>query len=59
MRRYDTDFLQMLTHVSPLTKEAQKGLEQLTEWFSALEQRLNANSGVVNSPYDNKTWDKT
>lgn len=41
-RRYDTDFLQMLTHVSPLTKEAQKDLEQLTEWFSALEQRLNA-----------------
>ncbi len=41
-RRYDTDFLQMLTHVSPLTKEAQKDLGQLTEWFSALEQRLNA-----------------
>jgi DNA gyrase subunit B len=41
-RRYDTDFLQMLTHVSPLTKEAQKDLEKLTEWFNALEQRLNA-----------------
>jgi len=41
-RRYDTDFLQMLTHVSPLTKEAQKDLGQLAEWFSALEQRLNA-----------------
>lgn len=41
-RRYDTDFLQMLTHVSPLTKEAQKDLGQLTEWFSGLEQRLNA-----------------
>jgi len=41
-RRYDTDFLQMLTHVSPLTKDAQKDLGQLTEWFSVLEQRLNA-----------------
>jgi len=41
-RRYDTDFLQMLTHVSPLTKDAQKDLGQLTEWFTVLEQRLNA-----------------
>ncbi|MBW6452436.1 MAG: DNA gyrase subunit B, partial [Methyloprofundus sp.] len=41
-RRYDTDFLQMLTHVSPLTKDAQKDLGQLTQWFSVLEQRLNA-----------------
>lgn len=41
-RRYDTDFLQMLTHISPLTKDTQKEVGQLTEWFSALEQRLNA-----------------
>jgi len=40
-RRYDTDFLQMLTHVQPLTNETQQDEQKLTEWLFSLEQRLN------------------
>ena len=43
-RRYDTDFLQMLTHTSPLTKVVQQDVNQLTQWFVDLEKRLNVQS---------------
>jgi DNA gyrase subunit B len=41
-RRYDNDFLEELTHVQPLSTEAQQDLQQLTAWFELVEQGLNA-----------------
>ncbi|BCG65832.1 MAG: DNA gyrase subunit B [Methyloprofundus sp.] len=40
-RRYDDDFLEELTHVDPLSKAAQQDLQQLTAWFTVVEQGLN------------------
>ena len=40
-RRYDNDFLEELTHVTPLTQAVQQDLPQLTAWFKQVEQGLN------------------